>query len=189
MDSKLDAQLETLDTFGKRLQFWRLRRGFTHQGSFAKLVGIAQGSFSELENGRSDNPGARTLLKLCSLLGLQPQYLLNNEGPPEGLNFAEITGIEAQLVMVFRQLPAPQKDALLIDANAMLERTRPVKTNDSQLVKVNTPVRRSGLSVGTQKDVQTTPEDLKRLTETTSDVPTHKLPSKGKARPGADKKA
>lgn len=189
MTSISQVELDQLDTFAKRLVFWRLRRGFEHQGQFATLVGIKQPSLSELEKGKSDNPAASTLLRLCDLLGLHPQYLLYGTGAPEGLNFSAINGIEAQLVMVLRQLPPAQRDALLIDANAMLERARAPKTNDSQSGRVITRVGRSGLSAGAQKDVQTTPDDLKRLRETTRDVPTHRLPDKGKARPGTDKKA
>lgn len=55
--------------------------------------------------------------------------------------------------------------------------------------KVKTPIDRSGLRQGTPKRVQTTPQDLKSLRETKLDVSINRLPGKGKAGRGVNKKA
>jgi transcriptional regulator with XRE-family HTH domain len=112
------------ENFGERLTYWRMRRGFKKQGDLAEAIGIKQPSLSELEKGHSKEPSAAVLLKLCDVLQLRPRYLLSGEGAPEGQYFQELNGLEAQLVMLFRQLPEPMKDALLIDANDMLNRAR-----------------------------------------------------------------
>jgi len=111
-------------SFGPRLQYWRKLRGYKKQGALAEKLGIKQGSLSELESGESKAPSAEVLLKLSDLLGLRPRYLLFGEGAPESQYFQELNGLEAQLVMIFRQLPNDTlRDALLIDANDMLNRS------------------------------------------------------------------
>jgi transcriptional regulator with XRE-family HTH domain len=110
-------------TFGARLRYWRERRGFKKQGDFADKLGIKQPSLSELESGESKSPSADILLKAADLLQLRPKYLLSGEGAPESRSFSDLNGLEAQLVMIFRQLPTDAlRDALLIDANDMLNR-------------------------------------------------------------------
>jgi len=112
-------------TFGARLRFWRERRGYARQGDLATAIGISQSTLSELEKGHSGEPSASVLLKAADLLGLRPKYLLTGEGAPEAQYFQELNGLEAQLVMIFRQLPNDaMRDALLIDANNMLGRSQ-----------------------------------------------------------------
>lgn len=119
-------------SFGARLEHWRTVRGYKRQGAFAEAIGIKQGSLSELESGKSKQPAADVLLKICEVLKLRPKYLLHGEGPAEGQYFQELSGPEAQLVMIFRALPTDgMRDALLIEANEMLRRstqaTRPTE--------------------------------------------------------------
>jgi transcriptional regulator with XRE-family HTH domain len=112
------------ESFGERLRWWRIHRGYQRQGKFAEAVKLGQGSLSDMENNKI-GVSAETLLRFADALGLRPQYLLTGEGPPEGKNFQELNGLEAQLVMIFRQLPTDGlRDALLIDANNMLNRAR-----------------------------------------------------------------
>jgi transcriptional regulator with XRE-family HTH domain len=109
--------------FGSRLRWWREERRKLKQGVLAKKIGIAQASLSELEKGHSKQPSAEVLLNLSESLGLRPRYLLTGQGPAEGLHVSELSGTEAQLVMVFRQLPTDHlREALLLDAYHMLER-------------------------------------------------------------------
>lgn len=110
------------ETFGDRLRWWRIARGHKKQGDFAAIIKLGQGSLSDMENNKI-GASAETLLRLADALGLRPRYLLTGEGPAEGKNFQELNGLEAQLVMIFRQLPSDAlRDALLIDANNMLAR-------------------------------------------------------------------
>lgn len=114
------------DTFAARLLWWCEKRGKTHQGKLAKELGIKQGSLSELSTGKSKTPKARVLLKLSDALSLRPQYLLTGEGPPEGQNFSELNGVEAQLVMLFRSLPSDAlRAAMMIDMNEFVVRHKP----------------------------------------------------------------
>lgn len=115
--------LPTFESFGSRLRWWREKRGFGRgkQGKFAAALGIGQGSLSELETQIGRLPSAEVLLRASAVLGLRPQYLLTGEGTAEVLNFSEISGEEAQLVMIYRSLPAGMKQAMLIDAMQMAE--------------------------------------------------------------------
>lgn len=89
----------------------------------AARLGIKQGSLSELESGESKAPSADVLMKACNLLRLRPEYLLYGEGPPEGRDMHDLTGPEAQLVMLYRQLPNDaMRAALIIDADARVKK-------------------------------------------------------------------
>lgn len=105
------------DSFGSRLDWWIRYRGMT-QKELAAAVGIGQPALNELIKGRSTEPRAGAFIKICRVLGLRPDYLLWGEGAPEATSFAQLTGLEAQLVMLFRGLASDaQRDALLIDVN------------------------------------------------------------------------
>jgi transcriptional regulator with XRE-family HTH domain len=120
------ADIPKFSTFGARLRFWREKRGFARQGDLATALGISQPTLSELEKGHSKEPSASVLLKAADVLGLRAKYLLTGEGAAEAQYFQELNGLEAQLVMIFRQLPSDaMRDALLIDANNMLSRAQP----------------------------------------------------------------
>jgi transcriptional regulator with XRE-family HTH domain len=119
MPKKLEPAPMT--TFGGRLAHWRKQCGFENQGAFAAELGIRQGSLSELETGKSHSPSAHVLLKACELLKLRPRYLWLGEEPASMQHFSELSGPEAQLVMMFRGLPNDAaRHALLIDLNAKL---------------------------------------------------------------------
>lgn len=103
--------------FGDRLQWWMAHRGYK-QKELAELAGMGQPALNELLKGKTKEPRASHFLGLCHALALRPEYLLDGEGPPEVTNFAQLTGLEAQLVMLFRGLPDDAKrDAMLIDLN------------------------------------------------------------------------
>lgn len=105
------------DSFGDRLDWWLKLRGKT-QKELALAVGIGQPALNELIKGRSAEPRAGAFIKICRELGLRPEYLLWGEGAPEATSFAQLSGLEAQLVMLFRGLASDaQRDALLIDMN------------------------------------------------------------------------
>lgn len=105
------------ETIGQRLEWWIAKRKRT-QTEVAKAVGMSQSSLSEIVAGRSRRPIADNMLRLAKELQLRPEYLVWGEGPPEALHFSQLSGLEAQLVMLFRGLPDDAKrDALLIDVN------------------------------------------------------------------------
>lgn len=114
------------DSFTARLQWWVNERGYAargKQGELSKALGIAQPSTSELIAGKSKLPSAEVFMKLCDALKLRPQYLLFEQGPPEGQYLADLDSQEAQLIELFRRLPSDDlRHALLIDADGMLQR-------------------------------------------------------------------
>lgn len=109
--------IPTFQNFGERLSWWIKHRDLT-QKELAERVGIGQPALNELIKGRSAEPRAGAFVRMCKELGLRSEYLIWGEGPAEATNFAQLTGLEAQLVMLFRGLPDDAKrDALLIDMN------------------------------------------------------------------------
>lgn len=115
----------TFATFGARLEWWIENRKMT-QAALAKATGIPQSSISELIKGKLKAPSASNLFKLADALRVRPRYLLLGDGAAEANSFADLNGLEAQLVMLFRSLPDDAKrDALLIDANNFVNRMLP----------------------------------------------------------------
>ena len=119
--SEMD-QIPEFATAGQRLAWWISKRN-RKQTELSKAVGMSQSALSEIVAGRSKKPAADNMLRLARELRLRPEYLVWGEGPPETLNFSQLSGLEAQLVMLFRGLPDDAKrDALLIDANDFYNR-------------------------------------------------------------------
>lgn len=115
-------QTPEFTTVGQRLEWWIARRN-RKQTELAKAAGMAQSALSEIVSGRSKRPAADNMLRLARELQLRPEYLVWGEGPPEATSFSQLTGLEAQLVMLFRGLPDDAKrDALLIDVNDFANR-------------------------------------------------------------------
>uniref|UniRef100_A0A6M3M7P6 Putative DNA binding, helix-turn-helix domain containing protein n=1 Tax=viral metagenome TaxID=1070528 RepID=A0A6M3M7P6_9ZZZZ len=110
-------QIPSFTTVGQRLDWWMTRRK-RKQTELAKAAGMAQSALSQIISGRSKAPAAEHMLRLAKELQLSPEYLVWGEGPPETLHFSQLSGLEAQLVMLFRGLPDDAKrDAMLIDVN------------------------------------------------------------------------
>lgn len=115
-------QIPEFETVGQRLEWWIARRN-RRQTELAKAVGMAQSALSEIVAGRSKRPAADNMLRLARELQLRPEYLTWGDGPPEATNFSQLSGLEAQLVMLFRGLPDDaERDALLIDVNDFANR-------------------------------------------------------------------
>lgn len=70
----------SLITIGQRVKWWRGYRKIP-QGAFAKSVGMAQSTLSDLENDRQDGSGKLHLI--AAKLGLNAHYLENGKGEPE----------------------------------------------------------------------------------------------------------
>lgn len=123
--SRDDSKMENIPTFatvGQRLEWWIAKRN-RKQTELAKAAGMSQAAVSEIVSGRSKRPAADNMLRLARELQLRPEYLVWGEGPPETTSFSQLSGLEAQLVMLFRCLPDDAKrDALLIDVNDFANR-------------------------------------------------------------------
>lgn len=114
--------IPTFATVGQRLEWWIAKRN-RKQTELAKAAGMSQAAVSEIVAGRSKRPAADNMLRLARELQLRPEYLVWGEGPPEATSFSQLSGLEAQLVMLFRGLPDDAKrDALLIDVNDFANR-------------------------------------------------------------------
>nr|MBS3723063.1 hypothetical protein [Delftia sp. PE138] len=101
------------ETFGARLHWWMIYRGFT-QVVLADRVGMAQATLNELIKGKIKEPRASHFLELARVLDLHPEYLLTGEGPMELMSFSQLTGPEAQLVMFFRSLANDAEKNLML---------------------------------------------------------------------------
>lgn len=78
-------------TVGQRVRWWRKHRRLD-QGAFAKAVGIAQSTLSDLENDRQSGSGKLHLI--AAKLGLNAHYLELGKGEPEA-EFAQEAPPEA----------------------------------------------------------------------------------------------
>lgn len=120
-DSRME-KIPDFPTVGKRLEWWISKRN-RKLTEVAKAAGMGQPTLSEIISGRSQRPAANNMLRLAAELQLRPEYLVFGEGPAEALHFSQLSGLEAQLVMLFRGLPDDAKrDALLIDVNDFYNR-------------------------------------------------------------------
>lgn len=125
------TSIPAFQTFGERLAWWMKHRDLT-QKELAELAGLSQPALNELIKGRSAEPRAGAFVKMCRVLGLRPEYLIWGDGPAEATSFAQLTGLEAQLVMLFRGLPDDAKrDALLIDVNHAYNKSQGNKSSAS----------------------------------------------------------
>lgn len=62
---------------GEKIKELRKGRGL-NQGVLAKRVGMSQASLSEIESGRTKLPASNNLLKIASVLGVDPNYFLGD---------------------------------------------------------------------------------------------------------------
>ena len=72
---------------GKRIREFRKLKGLTVQ-EFAKLIGISQGSLSDIENEKT-KPSADTISSLVRNTDINPTWLLTGEGPMFRENLSE----------------------------------------------------------------------------------------------------
>lgn len=102
---------------GKRLKALRLSKQLT-QVQLAARVGVKQNTISDLERGDSKTMEAETLQALCRELVTTPGYLL--DGVTNGEEH-EAMMQEAELIAIFRELPASAKTALVGSARLLRE--------------------------------------------------------------------
>lgn len=73
-----------LTTFGKRLAYARVLRGFKAQEDLAKAVGITQAAIGNFESGQRKKP--RDIVRLAAALKVRPEWLEFGEGPMDFLD-------------------------------------------------------------------------------------------------------
>lgn len=112
---------------GMRLKAAREAAGLSQQ-AVADRFGKNKATVSAWETGRGD-PGIYQLRDLAKYYKISVAQLLQDNSPQDEVkSISQLTGLEAQLVMLFRGLPDDTKrDALLIDVNHAYNRTTPGK--------------------------------------------------------------
>lgn len=97
---------------GQRIREIRTQRSMK-TAVFAKLIGISQGSLSDIENGKT-NPRASTLQNLVTVLDVDPLWLLLGEGRETIENRLSIKSpIARELARMADDLPLDTQQELL----------------------------------------------------------------------------
>lgn len=87
-------KIRSMTTPGERIKKRRKELGFVRQGQFAKLVGVAQSTLSDIERGDSKLPSAAVLMRMAEVLKVTQAWIITSED-------GEIT------------IPTPQEQELL----------------------------------------------------------------------------
>lgn len=106
-----------MTTIGHRIKALRTSRHLT-QVQLAGLLGIKQNTLSDMERDKTSDMTAVTLESVCRVLVTTPRYVLY------GLDSAythESAMQEAELVALFRELPAQAQTALVNSARLLRE--------------------------------------------------------------------
>lgn len=74
--------MNTPDTIGARIKYWRLRRGGMTQGVLAGLAGVSQPYISQVESGRKGVERRSTLVAIAKALQVTVADLLGQPGDP-----------------------------------------------------------------------------------------------------------
>lgn len=124
-----------MKTLAQRLIWARLQKGirdmvdFT-QDDLAEKAGVSQGSIGHLESGRTKT--TRKLTVLAKILGVNSEWLGEGTGdifPKEAaLTFDDLSGSEAQLIMILRQMPKLPQKRVIEFANDVLDQYEHEKT-------------------------------------------------------------
>lgn len=124
---------------GRRLKAAREAVGLSQQ-AVADRYGKNKATVSAWETGRGD-PGIYQLRDLARLYKISVARLLQEDSHSDAAsNFAQLSGLEAQLVMLYRNLPSDdQRDALLIDVNHAYNKTSAPKASMADPFNRKTP--------------------------------------------------
>lgn len=106
-----------VSTIAKRIKVLRTSRMLT-QVQLAALLNVKQNTISDLETGKSETMTAATLEALCRVLVTTPGFILYGS---ENELTLESHMQEAELVAIFRELPASAQSALLGSARLLRE--------------------------------------------------------------------
>jgi transcriptional regulator with XRE-family HTH domain len=104
----------TMQTPGQRIRSARELAGY-RQGEFAKLIGCAQSTLSEIESGESKLPSAGLLSKMVELLGKSERWIIYGE---DG-EVQKPTQEESDLLNAFRSLPDDVRQNLVVTIKSL----------------------------------------------------------------------
>lgn len=103
-------------TVGGRLRKLRLARKLTQQ-QLAKILGIKQGSLTQLETGKSKGPAASTLTRAARFFEVDPEWLMTGKGSEEPV--ASLEPDESELILIYRSLSPAGRAYLAARAKAL----------------------------------------------------------------------
>jgi transcriptional regulator with XRE-family HTH domain len=128
VDAKKTSHHHRRMTIHDRIKERRIALGFESHGALAAEVGVSWQTVQQWENGTSA-PTRKRMTKVAEALKTTPNWLMYGD-QPEGrkvLQFAELSGLEAQLVMLYRQLDDDEKHGLSVYANQLVNKSHPDK--------------------------------------------------------------
>lgn len=99
-----------METVGDRLKKLRLARKLS-QEQVAKMVGVKQGSYTQLETGKTKTPRASNLTKYARLYEVDPEWLMTGKGIQQPIEALEPN--EADLLLIFRDI-SPEGQAYIV---------------------------------------------------------------------------
>jgi transcriptional regulator with XRE-family HTH domain len=105
---------QTMQTPGQRIRSARELAGY-RQGEFARLIGCAQSTLSEIETGESKLPSAGLLSKMVELLGKSERWIIYGE---DG-EVQKPTPEETDLLNAFRSLPDDVRQNLVVTIKSL----------------------------------------------------------------------
>lgn len=106
-----------MSSMGQRIKALRLSKHLT-QTKLAERAGVKQNTISDLERGDTQEMMAETLQALCKELVTTPSYILHGVADGEA-HEAQLR--EAELIALFKELPAQAQAALVNSARLLRE--------------------------------------------------------------------
>jgi len=103
-----------MNTVGQRIRVARRAAGYS-QGEFARLIGCAQSTLSEIESGETHLPSAPVLAKMTEILGMTDRWVLYGE---DG-EIQTPTPEEQELLTNFRRLSDEARRAIAETVKAL----------------------------------------------------------------------
>jgi transcriptional regulator with XRE-family HTH domain len=99
-----------MEKVGDRIRRLRAARKLT-QGQVAKAIGITQGSFTQLETGKSKSPASSTLTKLARYFEVDPEWLMTGKGAQNQIS--TLADDESELLLLYRALSSESRQYVL----------------------------------------------------------------------------
>jgi transcriptional regulator with XRE-family HTH domain len=98
----------------KRIKTLRQEKGLTLE-QVADVVGVGKSTVRKWETGMIVNMRRDKIADLAKALGTTPAYLMGwKEDEKETPNQPELTGIETEMIKLFRQFPGVEQELLVI---------------------------------------------------------------------------
>lgn len=101
-------------TLGERIKFVR-KKNMLNQVEFAKIIGVSQGTLSELEQDKY-KPSIETLISIYKDFSVDLEWLLVNSNEVDNSKntyVSKVTGKEVELLPLFRKLTAEDQDEII----------------------------------------------------------------------------